>query len=71
MLPLTLVAELPLESLDAVASPVVHAAPVSVAVLHLALRVAQLALLALPARLAHALPGDVGTVCVAQQRAHA
>ena len=65
-----MVAELALESLDAVAAPVVHAAPVAVAVLDLALGVAQLALLALPARLAHALPRDVGTVRVAQQRAH-
>ena len=66
-----MVAELPLEPLDAVASPVVRAAAaVSVAVLDLALRVAQLALLALPARLAHALTRDVGTVRVAEQRAH-
>ena len=70
-LSLTLVAELPLEPLDAVAAAVVRAAsPVAVAVLDLALRVAQLALLPLPARLAHALPRDVGTVRVAQQRAH-
>ena len=65
-----MVAELSLESLDAPAAPV-HAAAVPVAVGDLALGVAELTLLPLPARQAHALPGDVGTVRVAQQRAHA
>ena len=65
-----MVAELPLEALDAPAAAV-DAAAVPVAVGDLALGVAQLALLALPARLAHALPGDVGAVRVAQQGAHA
>ena len=65
-----MVAELPLESLDAAAGAV-YASAVPVAVGDLALRVAQLALLSLPARLANALPGDVGAVRVAQKRAHA
>ena len=65
-----MVAELSLESLDATAAAV-DAAAVPVAVGDLALGVAQLTLLALPARLADALPRDVGAVRVAQQRAHA
>ena len=62
-----MVAELPLEALDAPAAAV-DAAAVPVAVGDLALGVAQLALLPLPARLTETLPATVLALAAAQER---